>query len=574
MTYEDVLKQIQDAGMMGNFSQYDLDTARRDPAFGATMLSYKKDWLSAGDDAARREINQKAEALRKQYGSYYGGTDGSKYYGLGQTPGSYQSAYQNRIDEALAGLGGKTAHQDRISGILDRMEGYGDFDYGPPPTYANRYQRELDELLGEVQNYGPFAWSKEEDPAYSAYAKQYRREGERATANALAQAASATGGQVSTAAMTAASQAGDYYAGKLSDKIPELYENAYQRYLSQYQMLADQLGQTRTAEQSDYAKYLDQLGQYNTDRAQSYDQWLQGYNMLGSTLGAMQGQDQTEWDRRMDTLGALQGQDGTAYSRYLDQVNYQAQQDALAREKAAQQQSLYQQQLDAILAAGGSPSAGMIAGSGYQNEYVQAMENYYRQQAAAGSGGGRTSGSTGSGTTGGTMDYDGLFKAALESGNPQSFLSNNYKKYGFTNSGGLWNDYKIWAEGQKDDPVSAFKGGDWSDGVIAQLLAMGYTQADLEDAGYTGGYFSKGTAGNGVDWRGIPMEYSPDRQKAGKTMGQDDFRGMQRTLEVMLGNGNEARAGEVIESVWSRLDGAQRGIVQQLLKKRGYGVEE
>lgn len=462
MTYEDVLKQIQNAGMMGNFSQYDLDTARRDPGFGATMLSYKKDWLAAGDDEARREINQKAEALRKQYGSYYGGTDGSKYYGLGQTPGSYQSAYQNRIDEALAGLGGKTAHQDRISGILDRMEGYGDFDYGPAPTYQNRYQRELDELLGEVQNYGPFAWSKEEDPAYSAYAKQYRREGERATANALAQAASATGGQVSTAAMTAASQAGDYYAGKLSDKIPELYENAYQRYLSQYQMLADQLGQTRTAEQSDYAKYLDQLGQYNTDRAQSYDQWLQGYNMLGSTLGAMQGQDQTEWDRRLDTLGALQGQDGTAYSWYLDQVNYQAQQDALAREQAAQQQSFYQQQLDAILAAGGSPSAGLIAGSGYQNEYVQAMENYYRQQAAkavssgggGGSAGGGASGSTGSGSSGGEMDYAGLFAAALESGNPKSFISNNYKRYGFTSNTGIYDDYKTWkADKDADDGI-------------------------------------------------------------------------------------------------------------------------
>lgn len=552
MTYEDVLKQIQNAGMMGNFSQYDLDTARRDPGFGATMLSYKKDWLAAGDDEARREINQKAEALRKQYGSYYGGTDGSKYYGLGQTPGSYQSAYQNRIDEALAGLGGKTAHQDRISGILDGMEGYGDFDYGPAPTYQNRYQRELDELLGEVQNYGPFAWSKEEDPAYSAYAKQYRREGERATANALAQAASATGGQVSTAAMTAASQAGDYYAGKLSDKIPELYENAYQRYLSQYQMLADQLGQTRTAEQSDYAKYLDQLGQYNTDRAQSYDQWLQGYNMLGSTLGAMQGQDQTEWDRRLDTLGALQGQDGTAYSRYLDQVNYQAQQDALAREKAAQQQSLYQQQLDAILAAGGSPSAGMIAGSGYQNEYVQAMENYYRQQAAkavSSGGGGRSSGGGSSEKTSGSAgDAGSVYQQLYDAG--------------------------IRSQGD----------------AYAALLRMGY---NTTQAGKLAGYFTEmldgdtfGAAESGgdrksVDWRGIPLEYSPDRKETttqsgtfSGTMGPDAFKGVKRTLETMLGSGNTARADEVIGAVWSSLNEGQKEAVQSLLKKRGYGVEE
>lgn len=449
MTYQDVLKQIQSAGMMENFSQYDLDTAKRDPGFGAAMLSYKQDCKAATDDAARREINRKAEELRRQYGSYYGGSDGSRYYGLGQTPGSYQSAYQSRIDEALAGLGGKSAWQDRISGILDRMEGYGDFDYDPAPTYQNRYQRELDELLGKVQGYGPFSWSKEEDPSWSAYAKQYRREGGRAAANALAQAASATGGQVSSSAMTAASQAGDYYAGKLSDKIPELYENAYQRYLSDYQMLADKLGQTQRAEQYDYARYQDQLGQYNADRAQSYDQWLQGYNMLGGTLGAMQGQDQREWDQQLDTLGALQGQDGTAYSRYLDQVNYRSQQDALAREQAANDRSLYQQQLDAILAAGGSPSAGMIAGSGYQNEYVQAMENYYRQQGLSG---GRSGGSGGGSTR-----------------------SDGKKDGGRTEVGGIYQQlYSGGARSERD--------------AYAALLSMGY---NTTQAGKLAGYFSE-----------------------------------------------------------------------------------
>ena len=45
-----------------------------------------------------------------------------------------------------------------------------------------------------------------------------------------------------------------------------------------------------------------------------------------------------------------------------------------------------------------------------------------------------------------SMDYDGLFKAARDSGNPQSFIANNYKKYGFTSPTGLYNDYKTAAE--------------------------------------------------------------------------------------------------------------------------------
>lgn len=451
MTYQELLNQIDASGQTGQWSQWDLETAQKNPAFGASMLSYKQDYALATDAAGKTAANQAAEALRKQYGSYYGGSDGSKYYGLGMSPGSYQSQYQEQLDAALAALNGKTTYQDQIAATLDKMNGYGDFSYDPAPTYNNRYQQQLDDLLGQVQEYGPFSWSKEEDPAYSAYAKQFRREGDRATATALAQAAAATGGQVSSAAMTAATQAGDYYAGQLADKIPELYQNAYQRYLSDYSLLADKLGQTQKAEQYDYAKYQDQLSQYNTDRAQSYDQWLQEYNMLSNNAGLMQGLDSDEYNRRLSSLGALQGQDETAYSRFLDQVDYNTQQDALAREQAAQQQSLYQQMVDGILAAGGSPSAGLIAGSGYETEYVQALENYYRQQAAAsaagkssGSSGG--SGSSGSSSRSGSMDYGGLFAAAQASGNPQSFIANSYKKYGFTSSSGLYNDYKNWLE--------------------------------------------------------------------------------------------------------------------------------
>lgn len=372
MTYEDILKQIQGSGQ--SWSQWDLDTAKAHPEFGASMLSYKSDWYNAKDQAGRTAANAAAENLRRQYGNYLGGSDGSKYYGLGVSPGGYQSGYKSKISE-----------------LLDRMGDYGEHSYDPAPVYDNRYQQQLDELLGKVQSYGPFSWSKETDPSYSAYAKQYRREGQRATQDALAQAAAMTGGNVSSAAMTAASQAGDYYAGQLADKIPELYENAYQRYLSQYQMLADQLSETRTAEQADYAKYLDRLGQYNADRSYSYNQWLDQYNMLGSALGAYQGQDQTE------------------YQRLLDQADYDQ-----------QNKSLYQQQVDAILAAGGAPSAALVGQSGYGQEYVNALENYYRQQAAAKAamtGGGSSGGSRGGSAGGDGNDYEGsVYQRLYDSG--------------------------------------------------------------------------------------------------------------------------------------------------------------
>lgn len=334
MKYKDLLDKIEGAGQ--TWSQWDLDMAKKHPEFGAGMFTYKQDYAGAKDQAGKTAANQGAEALRRKYGSYLGGSDGSKYYGMGPAPGGYKSPYQDRID-----------------GLLDKMEGYGDFDFGPAPSYTNRYQEELDALLDQVQGYGPFEWSKEKDPAYSAYAKQYRREGERATADALAKASAMSGGQLSSAAMTAASQAGDYYAGQLADKIPELYAAAYDRYLGDYNLLADKLGQTQRAEQMEYGKYVDALGQYNQDRNQAYNEYLAGF------------------DRLQGTLGAFQGQDGVEYDRLLDQIQYNQQQEALA-----------QAQVDAMLQAGVMPGEGLVGQSGYDREYIQAMDNFYKQQAA------------------------------------------------------------------------------------------------------------------------------------------------------------------------------------------------
>ena len=104
--------------------------------------------------------------------------------------------------------------------------------------------------------------------------------------------------------------------------------------------------------------------------------------------------------------------------------------------------------MDAILQAGRTPSADLIAASGYSTEYVNALAAYYRQQLASG-GSSRSSGGSSSGksASGGGQDYEGLFAAAEQSGYPKSFISNNYKKYGFTSSCGLYDGFEDWAEG-------------------------------------------------------------------------------------------------------------------------------
>lgn len=352
-SYDDFLSAATSSGLLGEFSQADLETAKKYPEFGLSILSLKRDYHDAATDEQKLLANEAANQLRSSYGNYMGGSDGGSYYSQGKIPG-------------------------QIDAILDQINNYGSFTFDQEaPVYDNQYAEQQQALLDAILNREDFSWSKETDPQWSSYKKSYLREGDRATANALAQASAASGGRASTAAITAATQAGDYYATQLNDIIPTLYQQAYDRYLNEYSMMLQDLGAVNTQEQLDYAKYLDQLTQYNTDRNFAYDTYLGDFNIL-------QGQ-----------LSSLQGQDDVDYGRFMDRINLGIQRDETEYQRGQQEQALAQAQVDAILSAGGTPSAELIGASGYTNEYVQALEDAYRKAEAE-----RTSARSGSGSSG------------------------------------------------------------------------------------------------------------------------------------------------------------------------------
>ena len=354
-TYDGFINAASNAGLLGEFSQADLDTAKKYPEFGYSILGLKQDIHKATTPEAKLLANEAANQLRSSYGGYTGGKYGADYISDGKIP--------NQIDS-----------------VLDQINNFGSFSFDQDaPVYNNQYAEQQQALLDAIINLPDFSWSKEEDPQWSSYKKSYLREGDRATANALGQAAAASGGRPSTAAVTAATQAGDYYATQLNDIIPTLYQQAYDRYLNEYNMSLQDLNAVNNQEQLDYAKYLDQLGQYNTDRNFAYNQYLSDFDIL------------------QNQLASLQGQDATDYGRWMDKVGLYREDQQLQREEALAQQQMAQAQVDAILSAGGRPSAELVGASGYTNEYVQALQAAYQRQLAAkpsggSSGGGRSSG--------------------------------------------------------------------------------------------------------------------------------------------------------------------------------------
>ena len=470
-TYDGFLTAASNAGLLGEFSQADLDTARKYPEFGYSILGLKQDIHKATTPEAKLLANEAANQLRSSYGGYTGGKYGADYISDGKIP--------NQIDS-----------------VLDKINGFGSFTFDQErPSYENQYAEQQQALLDAIINRPDFSWSKEDDPQWHSYRKSYLREGDRATADALGQAAAASGGRPSTAAVTAATQAGDYYAAQLNDIIPTLYQQAYDRYLNEYNMSLQDLNAVNTQEQLDYAKYLDQLGQFNTDRNFAFNQYLSDFDIL------------------QDQLASLQGQDSVDYNRWMDKVG-------LYEQNQAEETDLARAQVDAILSAGGSPSADLVGASGYTNEYVQALQAAYQRQLAARSGSGGSSSGSRSGSSGGgdSADYDGLFAAALESGHPKSFIANNYKKYGFTSQTGLSDEYEEWALGQEEKA-------------------------------------------------GRPVENS-------LAMNPDSFRAFGQSIAAQLAAGGENAALGNIESRWGELSESQRAQIQQLLRRYGLEYEE
>lgn len=384
-TYDDFVKAANQSGLMGQFSQDDLNLAQKYPEFGLSVLSLKKDYNNATTAEQRLLANQAANELRKSYGNYSGGADGGSF--------RLESKLNRRADD-----------------LLDQLGSFGSFSYDEAPTYENAFAQQQKDLLDRILNREDFAWSKETDPQWSSYKKSYLREGDRATANALAQASAASGGRPSSYAVNAATQAGDYYATKLNDVIPTLYQQAYERYLDEYNMKLKDLNAVNQQEQLDYAKYLDRLGQFNTDRGFAYQNYADDYDRLRSQLADVQGQDQID------------------YARYLDEVS---------RQQTAQDS--IRGQVDAILAAGGSPSANLVSESGYSSEYVKALEDAYRKQEAekaakkSGSGGGGTM----SLTTAKAMAKEGQFTDAVLNTLRKAGFTDDYiaQVYGYTGFG-------------------------------------------------------------------------------------------------------------------------------------------
>lgn len=261
------LMELYGSNKIGNA---DMALGRNNPGALETILKERQNWANATTQEEKTAAHNRAENIRKAYGSYSGGGDGMK--------GQYSPTYVKP---------NKAAENSNVDALFNKFnEAY----KNPAPTWTPRYEAEIQGLLSDISNRKGFSYNMNEDPMYQQYRDQYIREGQRATKDTAAQTAALTGGYGSTYGAIAAQQGYDNYLAGLNDRVPQLEQMAYGRYTDELADKYNQLGAYQTEENRLYGQYMDALGQYNTDRNFAF----------GSMQAAMdQNNHENEFDRSL-----------------------------------------------------------------------------------------------------------------------------------------------------------------------------------------------------------------------------------------------------------------------------------
>lgn len=309
--------------------------------------------LSAGDEVVTGGGTYRITGVNAD-GSYQ-----SQLVNKNQTTRNYGGSYQTRNSpytmsgvsdytrSKLNGLeGGYTP-----SGSVQAAQAYLEqVKASKPGAYQSRWDDELTSLYDQIRNRKKFSYDMGTDPLYQQYREQYQRLGRLAMQDTMGQAAALTGGYGSTYGEQVGQQAYNAYLQNLNDIVPQLQQQAYQRYQDEGTDLYTQYSLVKGREDTDYGRYRDTVSDYYSDLSDARS----AYNSERSL-------DQSQWATMLDYWAQKANNENAAYLQ------------ALAAEQAAAKKS-------GGGGGGGSSSAGLnlINGYGNRDKNVSMLDASYR----------------------------------------------------------------------------------------------------------------------------------------------------------------------------------------------------
>ena len=213
--YTDFLEKAQAEGLYDQFGEMDLEKAKENPTYGMGILSGKIMYRDAKTPEAKQQARTWTENYRQSVGGYSTDPTGQYFMPNMLSPSSFEQ---------------QDPYGDKIGQLLQKL-----------------YERK------------PFQYDVKSDPQYQTFLKEAMREGRRAMEDTMGSYAAMTGGVPSTAAVTAASQANNYYNAQLADALPKFYQQAYDRYMQEFQTQAETAGLMRQQQAADYGRLTDEV---------------------------------------------------------------------------------------------------------------------------------------------------------------------------------------------------------------------------------------------------------------------------------------------------------------------------
>lgn len=191
--------------------------------------------------------------------------------------------------------------------------------YPDAPGYTDPYQQDLRDAMAAYRtSQKPFTYYYTSDPNYQQYAQVYAREGRRAAQDAVGQVSARTGGLASSYAASAATQAEQYYAQQLADKVPELRQLAYQMYRDELSQRQAQVEFYTGLQDRDRSWFVtSQLEPYYQERSFDYGVYRDGVA-------------DAHWQQSFDYQ---KERDAVADSQWRENFNYKKQRDRVADEQ-------------------------------------------------------------------------------------------------------------------------------------------------------------------------------------------------------------------------------------------------
>lgn len=188
-------------------------------------------------DNTKKRSQQQTSGSEKVTDSYvrYAGKYGLSADAIGYSPddGGKVSVGGTNINVSKTDSGGKAwASPSSVKNAVDNYAS--ELGVKSPNDIYSDYAANLRSVKNSIENLKnrrEFTYDPDSDPVYQSYKKRYALEGSRAAEDGMSQYMSLTGGYANSAAASAGAMARQYYAQQTANVIPELAQQAYERYI-------------------------------------------------------------------------------------------------------------------------------------------------------------------------------------------------------------------------------------------------------------------------------------------------------------------------------------------------------